>query len=501
MRNKGYMTIFVSMLILALLAVFLLVYKIADVSAARAKSAVALGTACSSIKAKWTNEYIFEKYHILLIDMNAGGGAEEALTGELKESMEENLGGDYVVDSVSISGRTGILDDGCSAFKEQINDYFLYGVIENAAEELLDKTDGNDSPVTDEAIQRMDSDVDGISEMTEEGVTRGTSGGTSGGVAGSTSGGVAEGTSGGTAGRSTAAPRRSSGDPRREVRRIKRRGIPFYILPEDAVLSENVVDAADMPSYGRGGLLDFEFDCDFKRYSKLKREMNKGAGWIEGLVTDGEAIAYANHVFNSLNNKVNDNTYLNLEMEYIIGGKSTDAENYKKVINQITVIRFACNFAYLLTDAEKMMELDTLALELTFFFPIIQPLVKYLLAGCWAYVESVADVYCLVRGHKIPYVKTRENWKTSIWSIDKLEEIDTAGGDSDESGLDYDDYLMILMALNMKTAYYRMLDVMQMNVDMITPDFKMVNAATAYGADAKVTYKDAVFTLHSEDGY
>ncbi len=491
MRNKGYMTIFVSMLILALLAVFLFVLKVADISAARAKSAVALGTACSSIKAKWTNEYIFEKYHILLIDMNAGGGGEDGIKNELKASVEENTGDGYSVAKINISGRTGILDDGCSAFKEQISEYFLYGVIENAADEILDKTGEDDRPVTDEAIQQMDSDVDGISEMTEE-----DGAGNSSEV---TPGGTADVSSGGAAGGRTS--ERSSGDPRREVRRIKRRGIPFYILPEDAVLSENVVDAADMPSLGRGGLLDFEFDCDFKRYSKLKREMNKGAGWVEGLITDGEAIAYANHVFNSLTNKVNDGTYLNLEMEYIIGGKSTDAENYKKVINQITVIRFACNFAYLLTDAEKMLELDTLATELTFFFPIIQPLVKYLLAGCWAYVESVADVYCLVRGHKIPYLKTRDNWKTSIWSIDELDEIDTDEGDNDESGLDYNDYLMILMALNMRTAYYRMLDLMQLNADMITPDFKMVNAATAYGVDAEVTYKDAEFTLHSEDGY
>ena len=121
--------------------------------------------------------------------------------------------------------------------------------------------------------------------------------------------------------------------------------------------------------------------------------------------------------------------------------------------------------------------------------------------GCWAYVEAVADAYCLVRGHKIPYLKNAANWKTSIDGITKLAEIDMTSGDSDEEGLDYNDYLMILMGLNMKTAYYRMLDVIQLNASQESPDFRMKNAAVAFGVDAEIGYREKTFDLHAEDGY
>lgn len=487
MKNRGYITVFVSLLLMVLVVVYLVFFKIVDIAAARSKSGVALSTACSSVKAERTSEYIFDRYHILLVDMNRGDGGEEAVARDIKESLEENLGDSYSVDSVSISGRTGILDDDCEAFKEQIRDYFLYGVAEYAVDELITKTDGNDEPITQDAINSMDSEVDGASEDSSSGEF------------------IAEGKDGtglpGDKTKKIVEAGTDKKDPRKEVRKVKKRGVAFYILPEGSEFSENAVDSEDMPSYGVGSWYDMEIDTDFDSYSKLKKQMNKGSGWAENLVTGGESIAYANRMFNSFTDEKYDDTYLKLEMEYIIAGKPTDAENYKKVINQITVIRFGCNFAYLLTDASRMAEVSTLATALTIFIPVLQPLVKYLLAGCWAYVESVADVYCLIRGHKIPYFKNSENWKTSMYGITKLAELDIDADDSDETGMDYNDYLMILMGLNMKTAYYRMLDVIQLNASQDSPDFRMKNAAVAYGVNAEISYKEANFTLHAEDGY
>ncbi|MBO6166118.1 MAG: hypothetical protein J6O17_07115 [Eubacterium sp.] len=483
MKNRGYMTIFVSLLLAALVVIYLVIFRIVDIASARSKSGIALSTACSSVKADRTSAYIFDRYHILLIDMNRGDDGEDGISRDIRESLEENLGSEYSINSVSVCGRTGILDDDCEAFKEQIRDYFLYGVTEFVVDDLVKKTDGNDEPVSQESIDAMDAEVDGVSEENVESLPAENS------SASETKPDVKP-----DAGK-------TKKDPRKEVRKVKKRGVAFYILPEDSEFSENVVNSGEMPSYGHGGWFDMEIDTDFDNYSKLKKQMNKSSGWSESLVTGGESIAYANRMFNSFTDEKYDDTYLKLEMEYIIAGKPTDAENYKKVINQIIVIRFGCNFAYLLTDASKMAELDTLALSLTFFIPVLQPLVKYLLTGCWAYVEAVADAYCLVRGHKIPYLKNAANWKTSIDGITKLAEIDMTSGDSDEEGLDYNDYLMILMGLNMKTAYYRMLDVIQLNASQESPDFRMKNAAVAFGVDAEIGYREKTFDLHAEDGY
>lgn len=486
MKNRGYMTIFVSLLLAVLVVIYLVIFKIVDIASARSKSGIALFTGVSSVKAERTSEYIFDRYHILLFDMDTEG---DDIACDIRESLEENLGNEYEIKSVKVSGRTGILDDDCSAFKEQIKDYFMYGVTEYVVEDLVKKTDGNDEPVSQETIDAMDSEVDGLSEE-EAGSPDNYEQELTGKETGNT----------GTKPTGKIDKIQPKKDPRKEVRKVKKRGVPFYILPEGSEFSENVVDSEEMPSYGHGGWFDMEIDTDFDNYSKLKKQMKKGSGWADSLVTGGESIAYAVRMFNSFTDEKHDDTYLKLEMEYIIAGKSTDAENYKKVINQITVIRFGCNFAYLLTDVPRMTEVSALATSLTIFVPVIQPLVKYLLAGCWAYVESVADVYCLVRGHKIPYFKNTENWKTSIYGITELAEVDMTSGD-DETGLDYNAYLMILMGLNMKTAYYRMLDIIQLNASQETPDFRMKNAVTAYGVDAEIGYKEAQFTLHAEDGY
>lgn len=494
MRNKGYVTVFVTLLIAALLLIFTVVYKIVDISAARSRSSIALKTACSSVKAEWTNEYIFDHYHILLIDMSAGGSGEKGLGEEVKGSMEENLGEGYSVESAAISGRTGILDDDCEAFKEQIREYALYGLTEYAADELLDKTEGRDKPISDESIAAMDKETERVPEDEHE-ITSQQAGKVVSESAKHIGAGRIEGII--NAGRMLLAE-----DPRKEVRKIKKAGIANYILPEDTHLSDRCIRTEELPSYERSGAAGFSIDSDFDSYSKLKKDMNKGAGWTGELLTGGEALAYAHEMFNSLTEKRNDDTVLNLELEYIVAGKETDEENYKKVVNQIIAIRFACNFAYILTDAEKMVKLNAISLELTAAVPFMQPVVKYLLAGCWSYVEGVADAYCLVRGKKIPYIKSRETWKTSIDGISKLAEAaEKDNGNDNESGMDYNDYLMILMALNMDTAYLRMLDVMQINAAEQTPEFSMKEAAAAFGVDAEVDYKEGHFSIHSEDGY
>ena len=97
-----------------------------------------------------------------------GIDGEEGVVRDLKNSLTDNLSEDFSIGSVSISGRIGILDDDCAAFKEQIKDYFLYGVTDHVVSDLIRKTGGNDEPVSDDAINAMDSEVDGLTELADE---------------------------------------------------------------------------------------------------------------------------------------------------------------------------------------------------------------------------------------------------------------------------------------------------------------------------------------------
>ena len=76
----------------------------------------------------------------------------------------------------------------------------------------------------------------------------------------------------------------------------------------------------------------------------------------------------------------------------------------------------------------------------------------------------------------------------------------------EETGLDYNDYLTILMAITGDDLYYRMLDVMQMNATQEGTEgsetsFRMTNAITAFGVNASINYKGKEFNIYEEAGY
>jgi hypothetical protein len=110
----------------------------------------------------------------------------------------------------------------------------------------------------------------------------------------------------------------------------------------------------------------------------------------------------------------------------------------------------------------------------------------------------------LTNGHKVKFFKGGETWRSSFESLDNL---DSFADDNDgEEGLDYKQYLMILLAFHGDSIYYRMLDLMQLNVNVpgtehYDPTFRMENAVTAFGVNADISYEGTQFSLHEEAGY
>ena len=70
---------------------------------ARAKAAAALSAAMSGIKADF-NPYIFEEYHLLLFDKTYCGKGDGKTEQLIEESLSENLGSEYEVKKVIMSG-------------------------------------------------------------------------------------------------------------------------------------------------------------------------------------------------------------------------------------------------------------------------------------------------------------------------------------------------------------------------------------------------------------
>lgn len=166
-------------------------------------------------------------------------------------------------------------------------------------------------------------------------------------------------------------------------------------------------------------------------------------------------------------NYLNPNTegILQYETEYILGKKQGDTENLKEVVSQLVSLRFVMDFSYIICDTAKKQECVTMAATLLGFTGVygIIKLGEYLLLAAWAYGEAVNDAKILMKGGKVSLIKTSEQWKTKLEDI--VSDTVTEGTDSNATGLQYGEYLQLLLFLeNKETKIFRTMDVMELNM-------------------------------------
>ena len=161
---------------------------------------------------------------------------------------------------------------------------------------------------------------------------------------------------------------------------------------------------------------------------------------------------------------------LKYQQEYIVFGGDSDRANLESMARRLLVIRTAANLAYIYTDAEKTGTAEAIGAVVAFLtaLPELQPVVKNLVLLGWSYMESIQDVRTLFDGGKVPPVKTKATWKTSLLSLLVPEMRDTGGS---ESGLTYENYLQIfLFIMNGHTRTFRLMDVMESDIRVSTGD-------------------------------
>jgi hypothetical protein len=156
-------------------------------------------------------------------------------------------------------------------------------------------------------------------------------------------------------------------------------------------------------------------------------------------------------------------------------------ENLKTVVHKICGLREAVNAIYLAGDEEKCAQADAMAavISTAATVPELRPVLKSLFLILWAYLESVHDVQCLLKGEAIPMQKTAENWYMDLGAVlgtskdptDKNTEQELQGADQNtdtgEKGtaLDYRDYLRVLLVLtDLKKQTFRSMDVMETEI-------------------------------------
>ena len=161
-----------------------------------------------------------------------------------------------------------------------------------------------------------------------------------------------------------------------------------------------------------------------------------------------------------------ENSVLDYEAEYVLGGKKADKDNLSSVIGKIVLIRSGLNLISLLQDGEKRTETYALASGIIGFTgqPVLIKIVQLLIISAWSAAESLTDVKALLEGKKVPILKKADDWNLSLEGIKNFSEEMITGKDS-KHGLTYEDYIRVLLLMqNRKKQYFRTMDILQANM-------------------------------------
>lgn len=196
-------------------------------------------------------------------------------------------------------------------------------------------------------------------------------------------------------------------------------------------------------------------------------------------------IAYILEHFSNVRDDEKDRVLL-YEQEYLLGGLESDQENLEAVCKKIMNIRMISNYTYLLTDSVKLAEAQTMALTLCSLIslPALTEVVKHALLFAWAYGESIVDARALLKGKKVPLVKTSDSWQLQLSNLSALGTEQEVVAEKDmERGLSYQDYLKALFLLeDRENLSMRCLDLVEGNLHLKTDQCmtKVEIKSTAY---------------------
>ena len=238
-----------------------------------------------------------------------------------------------------------------------------------------------------------------------------------------------------------------------ELLHAKNSGILSLVLPEGFTLSTKAIGSEEQVSVrvrntGRGSF-----------------PVRTGTGGIEGRLLFEKYIL--EHFSSAVEPKA-EGRNLDYEIEYLLCGNKSDEENLKAVVLRLLLFRFAMNYVYLMSDAQKQGEAEAMALAISAV--LLQPeaveIIKQLLLLLWSFGESVIDLRTLLSGKKAAFMKSEESWQLQLSSLFRLGSAeDSLQGTDTENGMDYAQYLQILLFLKEDTELtMRTLDRVEQNL-------------------------------------
>ena len=421
MRQKGSMTIAMCMMLSVMLGILTAGIKLCREQYARVQAVNAVDTGLYSVFSEYERD-LLEEYDLFFLDSGYGGGAIDAfrVVQQMENSMDLTLKTGIRGsrrENCSITGYRLASDNGGEAFCAQAAEAVRKHLGTDAVKRLKEYLSN-----TGEVIEQQQEQKEaGVPPMPEEPVPDDTS--------------VSEIT--------------PDNNPLEVIKRIRTMGILGLVLPDNAVISEKEADVSVFTS---------------------NRNLQKGMGSLGGRESGTSdklfLQAYAMNKLGTYREPGNPGT-LDYQVEYIVGGKGSDRENLKKTVNRMLLLREAANAAYLYTDPEKRAQSGALAASLctALLIPEGAFVVEKLLLLGWAYGESLLDVRQLMAGGKVPLVKNSASWQLALSDIGQIFSLLQDGQAKNTSGLDYNDYLQILLFTSSRNNLtFRCMDMIEQNI-------------------------------------
>lgn len=248
-------------------------------------------------------------------------------------------------------------------------------------------------------------------------------------------------------------------------------------LPEGAEVSEKRVNSRGTPSSrlkGGGGGQDFSPEVLLVNeyiflYFDSFVEKSREAGLLED-----RPLAY--------------------EQEYILGGKYTDRENLRETAVQLLAVRGAMNLLYLLSSPDKKSSADALAAAVSAGSAPVQIVLSFFILSLWAFGEAVLDLRCLFDGGKVPIWKDDGSWRLGLEELLSLDFLNRATEGSGR-GYDYENYMRVLLLMrDRQQKNYRLLDLIQWNVQKKQEDFRVSDCAVEIEMETTVRQRHVFFS-------
>lgn len=522
-RNKGQISVYACAMLCVFLILIVTVLQGIRIWEGKAKCRQSLAGAVDSLKGDYQPD-LFRRYHLFAIDKTYYGRGEGYLEERAIAYLDYNLNPgnsyyDYRVKDVILSDSNSLLEEELTGFKQQIQAYMKLKLPVHFAEVLLERL-GQKEPEEeleeqweDLASETEDStfSIDDVGILDMEDIQ--------------TLGLEEELSVLGVTNEESITVDDLLGlnlieegyltDPRKALDEIQDAGILYAVMPEHAdEISKESIDMTKLPSAGYRsisqsgwklpGQLEMiqnisGFSIDSLQIPSLGLP-NDYSEDLYGVVYALDSFQYAGHM------EVETDNYhaLDYEVEYILAGKDSDYENLSEVAECLCMIRFIPNAAYALSDETMQKEalaVATLILAPFDLLPAAKP-VSYVLLVCWAYGESLLDVKGLLKGEYVPLWKDKTTWQLSLNNIKELAQ-EEATGCQKEKGLNYEEYLMLMLCTmpDSELKYYRMLDVMQLNLQEQIPEFKIENCIYEFQLQTEIEEGNHVWYMETQGSY